>query len=76
MLPSSRFAYVIGNKISKSAVVRNRLRRRMRAIIHEWLVDIPVGFDVVFILRKEALSMDFEQIKQMTKQALRKSRLL
>ena len=46
-LPVSRFAVVAGVKVSKKAVVRNRLKRQVRAIVHEVLGEITPGYDVL-----------------------------
>ncbi len=54
-LPISRFAVVIGTKISKRAVVRNRLRRQIRGIILKHLPEFKPGFDVIFMPKKEAI---------------------
>jgi len=34
-LGSSRFAFVISQKVSKKAIVRNKLRRRLKNILHK-----------------------------------------
>jgi len=54
-LPLSRFAVVVGTKISKRAVVRNRLRRQISAVVEKHLSQIAPGFDVVFMPKKEAI---------------------
>lgn len=62
-LQVSRFVVVVGTKVSKSAVVRNRLRRQIRAIIFKQLSKFKPGFDLMFMLKKEAVgkkSQDFE----------------
>jgi len=60
----SRFAVVVGTKVSKKAVVRNRLRRQINAIIFKRLKNFCPGFDVVLMPKKEAIgkkSKDFEE---------------
>lgn len=51
-LANSRFGFVIGTKISKSAVVRNRLKRQVREVIRLLFKDnkIQPGFDVVVMI--------------------------
>ena len=51
-LPNSRFGFVVSKKIDKSAVVRNRTRRVLRAAIEDLLPDIKVGFDLLFVLKQ------------------------
>lgn len=42
-----RVAVIVGKKVHKSAVVRNRIRRRLFAIIHEVVGDLP-PYDLAF----------------------------
>ncbi|PJA45648.1 ribonuclease P protein component [Candidatus Uhrbacteria bacterium CG_4_9_14_3_um_filter_50_9] len=75
-LPLSRFAVVVGTKVSKRAVVRNRLKRRVRAIAHERLRSITSGYDVLFLVRKEALEATFEELETELVKTLKKAKLL
>ncbi|MBI4591974.1 ribonuclease P protein component [Candidatus Uhrbacteria bacterium] len=74
--PVSRFAVVVGTKVSKSAVVRNRLRRRVRAILQKCRTDIAAGFDVVCLVRPDAKKATFRQLEDRLQASLRKARLL
>lgn len=74
--PQTRFAIVVGTKISKSAVVRNRLRRRIREIIHAKLSSIAPGFDVVMLVRPDAKNATFKDLEKRVLLVLRKARLL
>ncbi|MFH0873798.1 MAG: ribonuclease P protein component [Candidatus Komeilibacteria bacterium] len=63
-LPVSRFGFVISTKVDKRAVVRNRIKRRVREIIRLKLDEIKLGFDIVIIMKKasvEAKYADFSQ---------------
>lgn len=63
-LPVSRFAVVVGTKVSKKAVIRNRLRRQLKAIIYKHLNIIRPGFDIVLMPKKEAIgkkSKEFDE---------------
>lgn len=46
-LPHPRFAFVVSKKVSKSAVLRNRIRRRASEWIREHLKDIKKEFDYI-----------------------------
>lgn len=59
-LPLSRFGFVIGKKIDKRAVVRNRTKRVMRSCIEEMLPKIENGYDMLFILQKNAVGQKRE----------------
>lgn len=48
-LPESRFAFVVSNKVSKKAVVRNRLRRIFRETIRQEKDKIKKGLDIIIM---------------------------
>ena len=57
--PSSCFGISISKKVSKRAVVRNRIRRQLQAIIRDRLPKISSGWQVVIIVRASAVECDF-----------------
>lgn len=59
---------VTGLKLSKKAVVRNQLRRRLREIIR----DNPPSRDVLIIPKKKILDLEFDELKKEYKKALDK----
>lgn len=75
-LPLSRFAVVVGTKIDKRAVARNRLKRRVRAIIHEHLGIIRPGFDVCLFPKRAAISIRTDELKKEMIALLKRARLL
>lgn len=71
-LESSRFAIVISKKVHKSAVGRNRIRRRFYEAIRAHIPHIKPGMDIVLIIVSgEALSLPFQSIHEMIEQLLR-----
>ncbi|MFH1253060.1 MAG: ribonuclease P protein component [Candidatus Uhrbacteria bacterium] len=75
-LSDSRFAVLVGNKISKSAVVRNRLRRQIREIIRLHLEKIRPGLDVIFIVRAEAKGKKYQDLERVIIGGLKRARLM
>lgn len=69
----SRFAYAIPRRVG-NAVVRNRVRRRLR----EALRSLPLrpGFDVVVTARPEAAAAGFQALRSELALLLRRARLL
>lgn len=68
-----RVGYTVSKKTSKLAVERNRIKRRLRAIINELLAEHGVtGFDYVIIGKIAALRREHEELKGDLKYALRK----
>jgi ribonuclease P protein component len=51
-----RVAIVVSRKVSKSAVVRNRIRRRIYELVREQAVLIPSGIDLVFTVFDERVA--------------------
>lgn len=54
---------VIASKILGGAVIRNRLKRRIRAAIDAMLPMITPGWDLVFIARKNLIHADSEALQ-------------
>jgi len=75
-LPVSRFAVVAGVKVSKKAVIRNRLKRQVRAIVHEALPQIAPSYDVLLYLKPPAVDKPFEDLKKEILAGLKKAKLL
>lgn len=75
-LPVSRFAVAVGIKVSKSAVTRNRLRRQIRAALHDMLPDLAAGYDVMVLVRPEAARAKRGELIAHLTSALHKSPLL
>lgn len=60
----SRFGIVISKKISKKAVLRNRIKRRIREIIRKNIDKTVVGYDVIIIPFKEIIKKSFQEIEE------------
>lgn len=59
-----RFGILVGTKVSKKAVVRNKFKRMTREIIRSKLTDLKVGFDCIIITLPEIVNHDFDEIKK------------
>ena len=75
-LENSRFAVIAGVKVSKKAVVRNKLKRQIRYIIKKHLDNIKSGFDVIIMIKKEATQKTFKEIEEEIVISLKKISLL
>ena len=73
----SRFAIVVSKKIFKSAVKRNRLRRRLYEVIRAQLDDIKPSYDVVItVFSPELIVLPPETMHRQLKELLVKEALL
>ncbi len=57
-----RLGYSINKKIGK-AVVRNRLRRRVKEIFRELFKDHTGSLDILFIAKKQVTELGFAELK-------------
>lgn len=69
----SRFAVVVGTKVSKKAVVRNRLRRQIREVIRLRLDQFKPGYDLVLIVKSAAMDKSHEQLERAVLSLLKKT---
>ena len=53
-----RSAIVVSKKVSKSAVKRNRIRRRMYELIRQMNPELPNGLDLVVIVYSEEVATE------------------
>ena len=68
--PPARIGISISQKVSKRAVVRNRLKRQLRAVCRQLLPQLQPGWDLVIVVRPAALECDYHQFLQQLKQLL------
>jgi ribonuclease P protein component len=74
--PPSRIAIVISKKFDKRAVVRNRLRRQIQAILIERSPILAPGFAAIVTVNPNAGPCSYGQILQELDQLLKELRLL
>lgn len=72
-LKNSRFCIIISTSISKKAVIRNRAKRQLRAIISKNITNINQNYDFV-ILTKPAITVTaFKDIEKTFEFLLKKT---
>lgn len=74
-LNESRFGILINNKVSKKAVIRNKIRRRIRETVRSQADQIETGADFVFVCLPEIASKNYQEIKESINFCLKKLRL-
>lgn len=74
-LPHNRYGLIISKRVGK-AVVRNRLRRQLRACWRNWHPQLQQGYDLVLIPRPLILPTTYAQMNAALATALRQHRLL
>lgn len=64
-IPDNYFAvgFVVSKKVGK-AVVRNKIKRRIRAFLRENAQQLPSNLKMVIIAKPQAATADWQEIKQ------------
>ena len=60
-LPYNRYGYAIGKRVG-AAVVRNRVRRRLREVIRA--LSLAPGYDIVLTAGEASAAATFDQLRQ------------
>ena len=71
----SRFGFLVGIKISKKAVERNLVKRRLRESVKSKLNIIKSGYDIVFFTKPEIAEKNFKEIDETVSSVLIKAKL-
>lgn len=69
-LPPTRIGISVSQKVSKKAVVRNRLKRQIRAALRQLLPRLTPGWHVIVGVRPNALECEYAQFLQELEQLL------
>ncbi len=69
---SSCFGISISRKVSKRAVVRNRIKRQLKAIIRRNLPYIATNWQVVIVVRPAAVACEFDDFLRELEDLLKK----
>jgi ribonuclease P protein component len=67
-----RVGISVGKKLA-NAVVRNRLKRQVRASVSEALQGHALGYDLVFVARQGLAGAGFEKVRKAVQAALAKT---
>lgn len=72
---SSCFGISISRKVSKRAVIRNRIKRQISAIIQRNLRDIEPGWQIVIVVRPSAVECEFDDFLRELEYLLKKLKI-
>ncbi|MBU1167807.1 ribonuclease P protein component [Patescibacteria group bacterium] len=75
-LPDSRLAFLVGLKVSKKAVLRNQVKRRLREATRKHLRELKSGFDVVVFVRPEIAEKSYQDIEECLMRLFAKAQLI
>ncbi len=75
-LDISRFVFIVGKKTSTKAVLRNKIRRKLREVVRLNLGQLEKGLDIVFIANKELKEKDFQELQEIVLTAAKKAKII
>jgi len=71
-----RFAVIVSNKISNKATVRNKIRRRVKAVLWENLSNFSRNIDIIITVLPAMAKADFSENREILLNLLKKNNLL
>lgn len=72
----TRIGISISKKVSKGAVVRNRIKRQIRAALRQMLPHILPGWDLVIVVKPTAQMCNYEEFLQQLEKLLAQAEVL
>jgi len=68
----TRVGFIVSKKVSKKAVLRNRVKRKLREVMRTNIKKIKGGFDIIIT----AKSIEIEKIDKTLEELLKRSNLI
>jgi ribonuclease P protein component len=72
----TKFGISISQKVSKKAVIRNRIKRQIRAALRELLPHVSPEWKAIVVVRPQALECKYEHFLRELKQLLIKADII
>lgn len=66
----TRIGISISKKVSKGAVVRNRIKRQIRAALRQMLPSILAGWDLIIVVKPTAQQCNYDEFLQQLEKLL------
>lgn len=73
--PVRQAGFSVSKKLG-NAVIRNRVKRRMRDAYQRCLGELPKGYAAVFVARKAAAEADYESLERAMHKVLARAKLV
>jgi ribonuclease P protein component len=73
---NSRFAFVVSQKVSKKATLRNKVRRKLRELVKAKVKKIKKGKDLILVAVPGLEKKDFWEIEETVNKLFKKAKCL
>lgn len=74
-LSKIRVGFVVSKKISKKAVIRNKIKRQLREIVRPKIKNFEQGVDLIIFTKPEILGKNFLEIKKAVDELFKKANI-
>lgn len=75
-LNRTRFGFIVSQKLSKKATLRNKIRRKLRELVRLKLKEIKKGIDAIVIASPGLETKDFWEINESINKLFKKAGLI
>lgn len=73
---NNRFGFIVSQKVSKKAAVRNKVRRRLSEIVQKNIVNFKRDLDIVFLALPGIEKKDYLETKELVEGLFKKAKCL
>lgn len=74
-LKTTRVGLVVSQKVSKKAVLRNKVKRKIREAVRDNLKKIKLGYDLIFFAKKAIERKSLSEIKKEVEDLIAQAKL-
>lgn len=76
VIPATTFGISISKKVSKKAVIRNRIKRQIKSAIATYLKLIDPGWKVVIVVKPKAIKCKYEHFLRELEELLKQTKII
>lgn len=74
--PKTKVGISIGKKVSKKAVIRNRIKRQLKSAIRANLAWIEPGWKIVIVVKPKAIECKYEHFLRELEELLKQAKII
>ena len=76
VISATTFGISISKKVSKKAVVRNRIKRQIKGVIRTYLQSVNPGWKVVIVVKPKAIECKYEHFLRELEELLKQTKII